>query len=449
METQSSIIMPIVNANCAGIDVGSRSHYVAVGQELSDVREFGVYAEDLVNLCEWLKSQGITSVAMESTGTYWQNLHVELLRHGFEVVLANGKFTRQAKGKKTDVKDSRWIQKLHALGLLEGSFLPDERTEILRTYCRQRGNWLDLAAESSNKMQKFLRLLNMRLDVVVKDVCGLTGLKIIRDICAGNLDAERLSEHRHHNCKKSKEEIAKALKGNGRTDYLFGLKQELESYDFYQSKIAACDAEIDKFLRTEIRQDEKKKGLKASDKKYKRTNKNAPKMDINQLSFQYFDGVDILEIEGISYSTVLTLMSELGPDGIQAFPSAHHFSSWLRLAPNNKITGKKVFNSRIPRGSNRIKVALRQAANVIGNLKEGDLAPFFKRIALRKGRSAAINATARKIAVIIYQMLTKRQAYQPSEKYLMLDEKRKQKIVARIRKDITTFGISKDEIALA
>ncbi len=241
-EMETSISMPIVNLHCAGIDVGSRSHYVAVGQELTDVREFGVYAEDLVSLCEWLKSQGITSVAMESTGTYWQNLHVELLRRGFEVVLANGKFTKNAKGKKTDVKDSRWIQKLHALGLLSGSFLPDERTEILRTYCRQRTNWLESAAESSNKMQKFLRLLNMRLEVVVSDICGLTGMKIIRDICSGNLEAASLSEHRHHNCRKSKEEIAKALKGNGRADYLFGLKQELESYDFFQAKIADCDA---------------------------------------------------------------------------------------------------------------------------------------------------------------------------------------------------------------
>ena len=256
---ETSISMPIVNLHCAGIDVGSRSHYVAVGQELSDVREFGVYAEDLVSLCEWLKSQGITSVAMESTGTYWQNLHVELLRSGFEVVLANGKFTKNAKGKKTDVKDSRWIQKLHALGLLSGSFLPDERTEILRTYCRQRTNWLESAAESSNKMQKFLRLLNMRLEVVVSDICGLTGMKIVRDICAGNVDSASLSEHRHHNCKKSKEEIAKALVGNGRADYLFGLRQELASYDFFQANIAACDAEIDTFLQAEIAQDEKKK----------------------------------------------------------------------------------------------------------------------------------------------------------------------------------------------
>jgi hypothetical protein len=172
-------------------------------------------------------------------------------------------------------------------------------------------------------------------------------------------------------------------------------------------------------------------------------------MDINQLSFQYFEGVDILEIEGFSYSSALTLMSELGPEGIKEFATAQHFSSWLRLAPNNKITGKKVFNSRIPRGSNRIKVALRSAANVIGNLKEGDLAAFFKRIAFRKGRSAAINATARKLAVIIYHMLTKKQKYNPSEKYMMLDEKRKQKIVARIRKEITKFGLSNEEINLA
>jgi len=150
-----------------------------------------------------------------------------------------GNSQKMRKEKKPDVKDSRWIQKLHALGLLTGSFLPDERTEILRTYCRQRTNWLECSAESSNKMQKFLRLLNMRLEVVVSDICGLTGMKIVRDICAGNVDAAALSEHRHHNCKKSKEEIAKALVGNGRADYLFGLKQELASYDFFQANIAA------------------------------------------------------------------------------------------------------------------------------------------------------------------------------------------------------------------
>lgn len=258
--------LEVINPHCAGIDVGSRSHFVAIGQELSDVKEFGVYADDLRAICLWLKENGVTSVAMESTGAYWQNLYVELSRHGFDLVLANGKFTKNAKGKKTDVKDSRWIQKLHALGLLTSSFLPDENTEQLRTYCRQRTNWLNMAAEASAKMQKYLKLLNFRLDVVVKDVCGLTGLAIIEDICKGNLDPERLSEHRHYNCKKSKEEIAKALKGNNRKDYLFGLDQEYESYLFFQNKISECDKQIDKFMKEHIGKDPIKKNYRLQKK---------------------------------------------------------------------------------------------------------------------------------------------------------------------------------------
>ena len=254
--------MEVINPRCAGIDVGSRSHFVAIGQGLNDVKEFGVYAEDLRDICLWLKDNCITSVAMESTGPYWQNLYAELSKYGFELVLANGKFTKHVQGKKTDVKDCQWIQKLHALGLLNSSFLPDETTEQLRTYCRQRTNWLSLAAEASSKMQKYLKLLNLRLDVVVRDVCGQTGLAIIADICSGNLDSKKLAEHRHYSCRKSKEEIAKALVGNKRQDYLFGLKQEYESYVFFQSKIADCDNEIETFMKTEIGSDPSKKNSK-------------------------------------------------------------------------------------------------------------------------------------------------------------------------------------------
>lgn len=185
--------MDIINSNAAGIDIGSKSHYITVGQALEDVKEFGVYAEELTDICVWLKSYDITTVAMESTGDYWQNLYTELIKHNFEVILVNGKFTKNAKGKKTDVKDCRWIQKLHTLGLLSSSFLPDHTTEVLRTYCRQRSNWIDLALATSHKMQKYLKFLNFRLDVVVKDVCGLTRLKIIEDICKGNLDPFELA----------------------------------------------------------------------------------------------------------------------------------------------------------------------------------------------------------------------------------------------------------------
>lgn len=448
--TKKKIEMEIVNPNCAGIDIGSKSHFVAIGQGLEDVREFGVYADDLVEICAYLLEYGITSVAMESTGNYWQNLFVELERFGIEVILCNGKFTKHAKGKKTDVKDCRWIQKLHTLGLLTSSFLPDQITEQLRTYCRQRTNMITLAAEASHKMQKYLKLLNFRLDVVVNDICGLTGQAIIAEICKGNLDPNKLSEHRNGNCKKSKEEIAKALKGNNRTDFLFGLKQEYESYLFYRKKIEDCDKQINTFLKNQINTDPNKKKLKTDDKTHKRINKNAIKgIDLNQASYQYFGGVDLMKIEGLSHATILTIMSEVGPEGFDKFKSAKEFASWLRLAPNNKISGGKILNSKTPKGSNRLKIALRHAANAIGNLKDTHLSDFFRKIAYRKGRATAVSATARKLGVIIWTMITKKLEYKPPTDYLFLDQKRKLKLVERIRKNISKFDLKPEDIGFA
>jgi transposase len=259
--TENKIELDVINCHAAGIDIGSQSHFVAVGQALGNVKEFGVYADDLTEICLHLKQHKITSVAMESTGSYWQNLYVELVKHGFDATLCNGKFTKNIKGKKTDVKDARWIQKLHSIGLLTGSFLPDDNTETLRTYCRQRTNWVQLSMEATHKMQKYLKLLNFRLDVVVRDVCGLTGLAIIADICKGNLDPHKLAEHRHGNCRKSYDEIAKALKGNNRKDYLFGLKQEYDSYLFFGKKIDDCDKQINSFLKEQINTDAVKKNF--------------------------------------------------------------------------------------------------------------------------------------------------------------------------------------------
>ncbi|MBK6610103.1 MAG: IS110 family transposase [Sphingobacteriales bacterium] len=446
MEKQK-LAMDIINPHCAGIDIGSRSHFVAVGQDLEDVKEFGVYADDLTDICVHLKEHDVTSVAMESTGNYWQNLYVELIKHGFDVTLANGKFTKNIKGKKTDVKDARWIQKLPSIGLLTSSFLPDETTEKLRTYCRQRQNMLTLAAEASHKMQKYLKILNFRLDVVVNDICGLTGMAIITDICKGNLDPEKLSGHRHGNCRKSKEEISKALKGNNREDYLFGLKQELESYQFYQKKIAECDKQIGAFLKQQINTYPEKKKLKTTDKTHKRINKNAIKgIDLNQASFQYFGGVDLMNIEGMSHATVLSIISEIGPDGFHKFETAKHFTSWLRLAPNNKVSGGKLLSSKTPKGSNRLKIALRNAANAIGNLKDTHLSNFFNRVCYRKGRTVAVSATARKLAVILWNMVVKKLPYKPPTDYLFLDEKRKLKLVARVKKQITKFALTNEDL---
>ncbi|MCK9399933.1 MAG: transposase [Bacteroidales bacterium] len=156
--------MEIVNAHAGGIDVGSRSHFVAIGQNAKDIKEFGVYAADLESIARHLLENGIKTVAMESTGSYWQNLFSTLQDAGLEVILCNGKFTKNIKGKKTDVQDCQWIQKLHSLGLLSGSFLPDAATEQLRTYCRHRGNLIKTSAGTAKKMQKYLRLMNFRLD---------------------------------------------------------------------------------------------------------------------------------------------------------------------------------------------------------------------------------------------------------------------------------------------
>lgn len=445
---QDSISMEIINPNAAGIDIGSRSHWVAIGQQEQDIREYGVYNEDLFAMADWLLEKNIKTIAMESTGTYWQNLYAVLISKGFAVILCNGKFTKNIKGKKTDVKDCQWIQKLHSLGLLTSSFLPDEKTEQLRTYCRHRANLIHSSASTSKKMQKYLRLLNLRLDVVVKDVCGLTGLAIIRAVCNGETNPQKLAALRHGNCRKSEHEIAKALHSNGRKDYLFALQQELDTYDYLKDKIALCDIEIQTKLNEIIANDENKKQHYIDAKPHKRINKNTPKdIDLNLKSYQMFEGTDLLAIEGMSYSSVLTLMSEIGMEGIKKFPSAKHFTSWLRLAPNNKISGGKILSSRVPRGSNRLKIALRNAANAIGNLKDPTpLRDFFQRINFRKGRVSAISATARKLAVIIWNMVVKGVSYINPEGYLFLDQKRKLGIVKRIKKQIDKFELTIEDL---
>lgn len=447
---KQQISLDVVNKNAAGIDIGSRSHWVAVGQSDNLIKEFGVYNENLYELADWLKQHNIEHVAMESTGNYWQNLHAVLISKGFEVTLCNGKFTKNIKGKKTDVKDCQWIQKLHSLGLLSGSFLPDQDTEILRTFTRHRHNLIKQAASATKKMQKYLRLMNIRLDVVVKDVVGLTGLKIIRAIAQGETDPKKLASLRHYNCKKSEEEIAKALHSNNRIDFLYALIDELDTYEFIQNKIRECDNQIAQKLDDIIGKDPEKQEHHIDKKPYKRINKNTPKnIDINLKSYQIFKGTDLLAIEGMSYNTVLNIISEVGYDGIKKFKTAKHFTSWLRLAPNNKVSGGKILSSKIGKGSSRLKIALRNAANAIGNLKDSTpLRDFFHRINFRKGRVSAITATARKLAVIIWNMVTKGIPYQNPESYLYLDQKRKLGLVKRIRKQIDKFGLTNDDLQI-
>jgi len=256
---------------------------------------------------------------------------------------------------------------------------------------------------------------------------------------------------RHYNCRKSEDEIAKALETNGRQDYLFGLRQELDMYEMFQKKVSECDIEIKKLLDKIIDENDSKRQHYIDSKQHKRVNKNSPEnIDLNLKSYQYFEGVDLLEIEGMSYSTVLSVMSEVGLEGLKYFKTAKHFASWLRLAPNNKISVGKTLSSKVPKGSNRLKIALRNAANAIGNLKDSTpLRDFFQRINFRKGRVSAISATARKLAVIIWNVVVINKPYYNPKEYLYLDQKRKLGLVKRIQKQITKFELLKENFDFA
>ncbi len=155
-----------------------------------------------------------------------------------------------------------------------------------------------------------------------------------------------------------------------------------------------------------------------------------------------------MQIEGVSHATILSIMSEIGPQGFKAFETSKQFTSWLRLAPNNKKTGGKIISNKVPKGSNRLKIALRNAANAIGNLKDTHLADFFKKVLYKKGRTAAVSATARKLAVIIWNMITKKQPYKPPTQYLFLDQKRKMGLIKKMKKQIHKFDITGQELGI-
>jgi len=432
--------MEVINASAAGIDVGSRSHFVAIGQNPEDVREFGVYTEDHHKLVNWLSSRGISTVAMESTGSYWQTLFSALQRAGFEVLLVNGRQIKNVKGK-TDVKDCQWIQRLHCLGLLTGSFLPSTQVERLRT-CQRHRDWLvEECSRLCNKMQKSLRLMNVRLDVVLSDVMGVSGRKITEAILNGCRDGHQLARLAHSSVKKSKEEIALGLQGNWNAELLFELSQSYDLYRIIEAKITECDHLLEKLLRDFTQHIQKPShGRKVINK---RAWKHQHKFDVSSLSHQMV-GVDLFSIEGISRSTVMTFLSEVGND-IHKFKTAKQFTSWLRLAPNNKISGGKILSSRTPRGKNYLAASLRNAANSIGLMKIGALKTFFSRIAFKKGRAAAITATARKLATIIWSMVTRQLPYKPYDQ-TTYSRKVKESVIFNIKAKMKRLDIQPNEI---
>lgn len=436
--------LPVINLHAAAIDVGSKSHFVAVGQDESkDVREFGVYSKDHLQIIAYLNSREVTSVAMESTGSYWQPLFLALQNAGFEVLLVSGYQTKNVRAK-TDVKDCVWIQKLHSLGLLRGCFLPDVHTSQMRTLHRHRHSLIEEASKMSNKMQKALRLMNLRLDIVINDITGKTGMAIIDAILKGEKDGFTLSQLADPRVKRSKEEIAEALQGNWQEDLLYELQDCFDIYHMLQDKIQSCESKLEGLLNEFTQDVFLDPQIKLTKKQNK--GKNQIGFNLSQLSYKFY-GVDLFAIDSVASSTILTLICEIG-QGIYKFPSAKQFASFLRLAPNNRISGGKVISSRTPKGSNKFALALRNAANTIDRSKDGTLTRFFRRKAYQKGRGAAITATARKLAVIIWNMIINKQPYLPIDLDIY-DQMVKQKAVASIKKLMQKNSITLNELSTA
>ncbi len=423
--------------NAAAIDIGATMHVAAVGpdKDPEPVRSFGTFTGDLHKLADWFEQCGVRTVAMESTGVYWIPVFEILDQRGFEVILVNARDAKHVPGRKTDISDAQWLQRLHEYGLLRASFRLKGEVAIMRAYLRQRERLLDYAASHIQHMQKALTQMNLQLHHVVTDITGATGMAIIRAIVAGERDPAVLAAHRDPRCHASVETISQALVGNDREEHIFALTQALELYDIYQAKVALCDVRIEAVL---------KRLRKASSVPVgKLPPVRTTKKQTNDLAFDVRTalhgllGCDVTQIHGLGPYLALKLVGECGTN-LSAWPNAKHFTSWLCLSPSNKISGGKVLSSRTRRSGSRAAALLRLAAVTVGRT-ETALGAFYRRLSARVGKAKAVTATARKLAVLFYNTLRYGMAYMdPGASYY--EERYRRRVLANLERRAKSFG---------
>lgn len=404
----SSSSFSMIQPDAAGIDIGSREHWVAVPEDRDErsVRRFGCFTADLYALADWLKRCGVEMVAMESTGVYWIPLYQILEERGFEVKLVNAHHVKNVPGRKSDVQDCRWLQRLHSYGLLSGSFRPEAQVCVLRSYLRQRDNLIRYASAHIQHMQKALTEMNLHLHKVLSDITGVTGMRIVRAILEGQRNPVALAAMRDGRVKSSAAEIAKALEGDYRPEHLFVLRQAVELYDIYHEKIASCDREIEAVLSAF---EARSPGSPCPPAKPRKRRKNEPYFDLRSHLFRV-TGVDFTQIKGLDTSTVQTILSEVGLDPSR-FPSEKHFCSWMGLCPDNRITGGKIKKRSTRKVTNRAADAFRLAAQSVANSLSA-LGGYYRRMKARLGSPKAITATAHKLARLFYRLWKTGDAYQ-------------------------------------
>jgi len=392
----------LVNLNAAGIDISSREHVVAVPEDRAkeSVRTFQGFTRNLHQLAKWLKECGIETIAMESTGVYWYDLYTILLDYGFEVYLVNAYHVKNVPGRKSDVSDAQWLQELHTFGLLRASFQPDNLTRSLRNYVRQRKHIIRQMTRETQRMQKALEQMNIKLNNVIRDLNGKTGTQIIVKILEGERDPNILAQYRDWRIKASEQTLIKSLEGNWREEQIFNLQLAYNHYCFLKDQLKECDLESEKTIKKMSTLTNPKEIVKI------KKSKNNPNFNVSQYLYEAL-GIEVTKIYGIKEITALTIFSETGVNIKEKFPTEKQFLSWLNVVPNNKITGGKVISSRVRRKKNKAGQAFRDAASALWKA-QNPIGDYLRRKKAKSGGKQAVVATARKLAAIYYKIVTEK-----------------------------------------
>ncbi len=388
-----------VHKNAAGADLGSKEIFIAT--HLPEVKTFKTYTVDLKAAVAYLLESGVQTLAMEATGVYWYNIYHMAKEAGIDVFLVNPYDSRNLPGRKTDVLDCQWIQKLHTHGLLRRCFVPEESIQQMRHYMRLREDHIQMASMHIQHMQKALISMNIQLTGLISQVQGKSGMAMIDAIINGERDPDHLlALCSTQIIRKKGEEVRKALEGNYLPQYIFALRQARDLYRFYDKQISECDQQISDLMA------ELNAGKPLPRKsKAKPVRHHAPEIkNLHEHILLLCNGNDVTRIPGLTDYSALKIISEVGTD-MTLWPTVKHFTSWLGLAPKQNQSGKMRKRSK-RRPSNNAGQVFRVSAQSLIISKHNALGAFGRRIKSRKGPFAANKALARKIAEMYYRVLT-------------------------------------------
>ena len=421
---QKNNTFDVIYSNATGIDIGSRNIFVSI--DGTQVEIFSTFTSDYMKCISYLKSNRIENVAMEATGVYWIALYQLLQEHGINVCLVNPKEVKQVKGRKTDVRDCQWIQKLFSSGLVQESFIPKGKLYELRMMVRERDDIISMGSTYVNKMQKALELMNIKLTEVISQIQGASGLRMIKAIIDGERNAETLLALCDERIVvKKREDVLLALQGNFNETYLFILASNLQLWEMHQQHILNIDKKIESVLE-ELTLD--KPHIPALSKPKQIRHHKPDIINLHQKMLDMY-GVNMSSLSGLNDYSLLRLLGETGND-LSRFPSVKHFISWCQLSPRHAQSGKMMKRIRVKNRSYAGQI-FRDAARSLLSSKNTAIGAFIRKLRSKKGAGIAIKAGARKIAEAYYNMLTKGTQYveQGIEKYHLQMKEREIKLL--------------------